>query len=73
LQYSWQRYPELAPFVTANAQEMEEEVMRKHIHLYVNDYTNDLGENGRNAINTLFAKATEAGLLREGMPPSIFY
>ncbi len=73
LQYSWQRYPALAPFVTANAQEMEEEVMRKHIQLYVNDYTADLGETGRNAINTLFAKAAEAGLLKEGMPASIFY
>src|SRR5690606_18383001 len=32
--YSWSHYPELAPFVTENAQEMEEEVMRQHINLY---------------------------------------
>ncbi len=73
LQYSWQRYPDLAPFVTANAQEMEEDVMRKHIQLYVNDYTADLGDTGRNAINTLFAKAAAAGLLKEGMPSAVFY
>jgi 1,4-dihydroxy-6-naphthoate synthase len=73
LAYSWQRYPMLSPFITANAQEMEEEVMRKHIQLYVNDYTTDLGEKGRNAIAILFEKARQAGLLKEAMPASIFY
>jgi 1,4-dihydroxy-6-naphthoate synthase len=73
LAYSWARYPELSPFVTANAQEMEEDVMRKHIQLYVNDYTTDLGEKGRSAIATLFQKAEDGGLLRNEMPKSIFY
>ncbi len=71
--YSWAHYPELAPFVTANAQEMEEEVMRKHIQLYVNEYSNDLGPTGTKAITTLFEKATQAGLLKNGMPGSVFY
>ena len=52
---------------------MEEEVMRKHINLYVNDYTKDLGEKGRSAIATLFEKAEGAGLLDEGKVGSIFY
>ncbi len=73
LAYSWKHYPALTPFVTENAQEMEEEVMRKHIQLYVNHYTTDLGEKGRNAIGTLFTKAQDAGLLKAGMPASIFY
>ena len=73
LAWSWKRYPELTPFVTSNAQEMEEDVMRKHIQLYVNDYTTDLGEKGRNAINTLFEKAKAGGLLKEEMTGSIFY
>ena len=73
LAWSWQRYPGLTPFITNNAQEMEEEVMRKHIQLYVNDYTTDLGDIGRKAINTLFEKAQAAGLLKEEMPASIFY
>ncbi len=73
LAYSWERYPELSAFITTNAQEMEEDVMRKHINLYVNDYTTDLGEKGRNAIGTLFEKAKSAGLLMEEMPESIFY
>lgn len=70
--YSWERYPDLAPFVKENAQEMEEAVMRQHIQLYVNHYSSDLGENGRNAIITLFDKAKSGGLI-SGTLPSIFY
>ena len=73
LVYSWKHYPELSPFIKENAQEMEEEVMRKHINLYVNEYTTDLGEKGRCAISTLFEKAKGAGLIKGEMPGSIFY
>ncbi len=73
LAWSWKRYPELTPFITNNAQEMEEDVMRRHIQLYVNDYTTDLGDIGRKAINTLFEKAKNGGLLKEELPGTIFY
>jgi 1,4-dihydroxy-6-naphthoate synthase len=65
LQYSWDSYPKLSEFVKQHAQEMEESVMRKHIDLYVNEYTTDLGVEGEHAITTLFSKAAEAGLLKE--------
>jgi 1,4-dihydroxy-6-naphthoate synthase len=32
---------------------MSEDVMRKHIHLYVNDFTIDMGDTGRKAITQL--------------------
>lgn len=70
--YSWKHYPKLAPFVTQNAQEMQESVMRQHIDLYVNEYTTELGETGEKAINTLFGKAHDAGLITTELP-SIFY
>jgi len=60
---SWERYPELSAFVQDNAQEMEEEVMRKHINLYVNQYTTSLGTEGAAAIETLFKRAFEAGII----------
>ncbi len=63
LQLSWNNYPELSGFVTANAQEMEEAVMRQHINLYVNEYSTSLGAEGRNAVDTLFAKAKDNGLI----------
>lgn len=52
-------------FIRKHAQEMEEAVMYKHIELYVNDYSVDLGTAGRKAIDTLFGMATE----REVIPP----
>lgn len=73
LAYSWKHYPELSSFVTYNAQEMEEDVMRRHIQLYVNQYSADLGEKGRNAINTLFSRAKAAGIIGGNLPESIFY
>ena len=36
--------PILNDYITQHAQEMSEEVMRKHIDLYVNDYSIDLGK-----------------------------
>ncbi len=73
LALSWQHHPQLSQFVKDNAQEMEEAVMRQHIQLYVNEYTTDLGELGRNAITTLFDKAKTAGLVGDDMPANIFY
>ncbi len=72
LAWSWKRYPELTPFVTNNAQEMEEDVMRKHINLYVNEYTTDLGETGERAIATMFERAAAAGIIGSRQP-KIFY
>ncbi len=46
-------------FVRTHAQEMEEEVMYQHIHLYVNDFTRNLGEQGRAAVQLLFNKARQ--------------
>jgi len=74
IQYSWKNYPVLSDFVIQNSQEMEEDVMRKHINLYVNEYSTDLGEEGRKAIHTLFEKAKQGGLLKEDVfAGNIFY
>lgn len=54
LSYSFFSYPSLSPYVKEHAQEMDEEVMRKHIELYVNNYSMDLGEEGKKAIATLY-------------------
>jgi 1,4-dihydroxy-6-naphthoate synthase len=48
------KYPEeVMGFVRSHAQEMDEEVMKKHISLYVNDFTVDMGPVGELAIATL--------------------
>ena len=52
-------------YVKMHAQEMDEEVRRKHIALYVNSYSVNLGVSGRHAIEVLFQKARETGLVGE--------
>jgi len=44
-------------FIRKYAKEMDTQVMRKHIELYVNDYSFDLGETGKKAIRTLYKEA----------------
>lgn len=56
LALAWINYPQLSPYVQLHAQEMEEDVMRKHITLYVNDYSQSLGQEGRHAIQVLYEK-----------------
>ena len=66
LALAWINYPQLSPYVQLHAQEMEEDVMRKHITLYVNDYSQSLGQEGRHAIQVLFEKF----LLLQHEPPA---
>jgi 1,4-dihydroxy-6-naphthoate synthase len=48
--YAFENTEDVMPFVKQHAQEMSEDVMKKHIELYVNQYSIDLGEEGRKAI-----------------------
>ena len=59
------------PFVREHAQEMREEVMKKHIALYVNEFSVDLGITGKKAIKMLVDKAIEVKLI-EGVASKIF-
>ena len=55
-------------YVRAHAQEMEEAVMQQHIHLYVNDFSVDLGEEGKAAIEALYAVAGDKKII-----PNMYY
>jgi 1,4-dihydroxy-6-naphthoate synthase len=59
-----QRNPEDAfPFIRKHAQEMEEDVLRKHIREFVNEFSLELGETGRAAILALEERARRAGVV----------
>ncbi len=58
-------------FVSENAKEMEKDVMSSHIKLYVNDYSLDLGSEGKNAIRTLFRISSEKRIIPV-LPGKIF-
>jgi 5,8-dihydroxy-2-naphthoate synthase len=50
MEYAFENYPLITDYVKQHSQEMEPEVMKKHIDLYVNKYSVNLGEEGRTAI-----------------------
>jgi 1,4-dihydroxy-6-naphthoate synthase len=50
MEYAFEHYPLVSDYVKEHSQEMEESVMRKHIDLYVNKYSINLGEDGRKAV-----------------------
>jgi 1,4-dihydroxy-6-naphthoate synthase len=53
IEYSFANYPSISPYVREHAQEMNEQVMRRHIDLYVNNYSMALGADGKKAVGTL--------------------
>jgi 1,4-dihydroxy-6-naphthoate synthase len=63
VEYAFAHREASLPFVRAHAQEMSEEVMCRHIDLYVNQYSVDLGDEGRRAVRVLFDKAHAAGII----------
>lgn len=52
-------------FIRLHSQEMSEEVMYKHIELYVNEHSISLGNSGRKSVEKLFEIAFELGLIDE--------
>jgi len=50
MEYAFENYPLITNYVKQHSQEMETEVMKKHIDLYVNKFSINLGKEGRNAI-----------------------
>ena len=73
LQFAFANYPEIPLYVKQHSQEMDENVMRQHIDLYVNNYTMDLGDEGKKAINVLFDVYKKANNVEEaGQPVQLF-
>ncbi|MBO9201476.1 MULTISPECIES: 1,4-dihydroxy-6-naphthoate synthase [Niastella] len=52
LEYAFKNYPLITEYVKQHSQEMSETVMRQHIDLYVNNYSLQLGPDGKAAVNT---------------------
>lgn len=63
VEYAFAHRDETLPYVRAHAQDMDPDVMFKHIDLYVNHYSVDLGDDGRAAVGQLYARAHTAGVL----------
>ncbi len=58
-------------YVLAHAQEMEPDVVNRHIDLYVNGFTEDLGAEGYSAVRALLTRAADAGLVPPLSPAAL--
>ena len=74
VEYAFAHRAASLPFVREHAQEMSEDVMYRHIDLYVNEYSVDLGAEGRRAVELLFERARAAGIIpaRAGGDAALF-
>jgi 1,4-dihydroxy-6-naphthoate synthase len=71
LEYAFQHYPSLPDYVRQHSQEMDEQVMRQHIDLYVNNYSLGLGEDGVTAVKTLLKTWSEINTTSPSAPFSV--
>jgi 1,4-dihydroxy-6-naphthoate synthase len=63
VEYAFAHRDASLPFVRAHAQEMSDDVMYRHIDLYVNEYSVDLGDEGKRAVAMLFERARAIGII----------
>jgi 1,4-dihydroxy-6-naphthoate synthase len=63
VEYAFAHREAVMPWVRKHAQEMEDAVMKAHIDTYVNDFSLDLGPEGRLAVDHLYSYASTHGLL----------
>jgi 1,4-dihydroxy-6-naphthoate synthase len=71
LEYAYRDAIASYDFVSENAKEMDSDVMNNHIKLFVNEFTADLGVEGRKAIENLFRIAHGKGVVPP-LPERIF-
>jgi 1,4-dihydroxy-6-naphthoate synthase len=68
VEYAWEHPDASAAYVAEHAAEMSPDVQRRHIDLYVNEFTRDLGNEGYAAAEALLTRAYEAGLTPTNPP-----
>ena len=72
VEYANQHPTESMPFSRQYAQEMEDDVLIQHIELYVNEYSVNLGNKGRQAIDQMHQLAVQQGILKEIIKTPLF-
>ncbi|MEL6142318.1 MAG: 1,4-dihydroxy-6-naphthoate synthase, partial [Bacteroidota bacterium] len=66
VRYAFEHPDASSAYVRAHAQAMAPEVMKAHINLYVNHFSEDLGEKGIAAVDYLLTKGQELGVIPTG-------
>lgn len=71
LEYAYANPNAALPYIRQHAQAMDQSVMQAHIELYVNEYSLDLGEEGRAAVCFMMTEGRKLGVIPDG-PGDIF-
>ncbi len=69
VQYAFANPQASKNYIQQHAQEMSATVTQQHINLYVNDFSIDLGVQGKLAVNTLLQKAIDLQLIKNNAQP----
>ncbi len=68
IQYAFDHEDEAMDYAIKFSRGIERETCRRFVRMYVNDDTLDMGEEGKRALETLFSKALERGII-DAIPP----
>ena len=68
VEHAWAHPSASAAYVAEHADEMSPDVQRRHIDLYVNEFTRDLGDEGYAAASALLDRAYKEGLTPSSPP-----
>ncbi|MDD1744858.1 MAG: 1,4-dihydroxy-6-naphthoate synthase [Candidatus Methanoperedens sp.] len=63
VEYAFKNRSEPTDYIKKNSQELSDEVINRHIDLYVNDYSLDIGPYGEKAVIELLSRAEDAGII----------
>jgi len=63
VKYAWAHPDESKEYILHHSQELSNEVTQAHIKLYVNEFSENMGESGYKAVEALLSRAAQEGLV----------
>ena len=66
IEYAYAHRDEAMPYIKDHSQEMSDDVVDKHIGLYVNEFSLEIGEEGEKAVQMLMDMADEKEIFKTG-------
>jgi 1,4-dihydroxy-6-naphthoate synthase len=69
VEYAFSNRAEPMSYINEHSQELSDDVINRHINLYVNDYSIDVGQEGERAVIELISRAEEAGIIPKVKQP----
>lgn len=63
VEYAFANRSEPMAYIKNHSQELSEDVISRHIDLYVNDHSIDIGKEGKKAVEELISRAEDSGII----------